>query len=67
MALAEMTFDEWRALASMDNDAGIGSDDVADVDAMVPPIDVVIDVSHEGGEIEVFSELAREIASTTGR
>lgn len=64
--LGEMTFDERHAVASMDTDNGIGGEDVAAADAMAPPIDTAIDVSHEGGEIEVFSELASEIANRTG-
>ncbi|KAK2460041.1 hypothetical protein APHAL10511_007964 [Amanita phalloides] len=65
--IEEMTFDERNALADMDTDASIGNDDVAAVNAMVPPIDMEIEVSHEGGEVEMFSDLASEIANTTGQ
>jgi hypothetical protein len=42
------------------------STDVATVDAMVPPINTALDVSHKGGEFEVFSELASEMTNSTG-
>ena len=61
-----MTFDERNAVASMDTDNGISGEDVAAVDMMAPPIDRPIDISHEGGEVEVFSELASEIGKMSG-
>lgn len=61
-----MTLDERLAVASMDADEGIYGEDVAAVDMVCPSIDTTIDVSHEGGEVEMFSELASEITNATG-
>lgn len=62
-----MTYEERRNVASMDVDSGISTEDVTAAGTMAPPIDMVIDVSHEGGEVEVFLELANEIANTSGK
>ena len=61
-----MNFDKQHAIASMDIDEGIYSEDVAAIDMAAPPIDTAIDVSHEGGEIDMFTELASEIVNATG-
>jgi len=48
----------------MDFEAGLTVD--ADVFNTVPPGDEGFDISHEGGEFEVFNDLAEGIAGLTG-
>lgn len=52
----------------MDQDAGLADDD--DVDAIshtVPPGEEGFDISHEGGEYEVFNDLVTGLVESTGR
>lgn len=53
----------------MDLDAGFVGDDDDDVDAisrMVPPGEEGFDISHEGGEFEVFDDLIAGLSASMG-
>jgi hypothetical protein len=60
-----MAKDDRQAVAQMDIDL-IGSADDFDAVANCQPPDEWIDISHEGGEHEVFADLADDIALATG-
>lgn len=51
----------------MDLDAGFGTNDDADaISHTVPPGEEGFDISHEGGEFEVFEEVAAGLAAANG-
>lgn len=50
----------------MDLDAGHSNDDTATVSHIPPPGEEGFDLSHEGGEYEVFEGLVEDIAQATG-
>ena len=55
------------AVQQMDLDTGFGTND--DVDAIsrtAPPGEEGFDISHEGGEFEVFEDLAAGLAAANG-
>jgi hypothetical protein len=57
-----------NAVQQMDLDAGFGTND--DVDAIshtVPPGEEGFDISHEGGEFEVFEDLVAGLAAANGQ
>ena len=56
-----------NAIQQMDLDAGFGTN--GDVDAIfhtAPPGEEGFDISHEGGEFEVFEDLAAGLAAANG-
>lgn len=50
----------------MDLDAGYSNDDTAAISHIPPPGEEGFDLSHEGGEYEVFESLVEDIAQATG-
>jgi hypothetical protein len=50
----------------MDIDADHTADDVEAVSGMVPPGEEGFDISHEGGEYEVFDDLVEGLAQASG-
>jgi hypothetical protein len=50
----------------MDMDAFGSADDVAAADWIAPPDEQAFNISHEGGEFEVFEDLTHEIAYAMG-
>lgn len=52
------------AVEQMGIDANQSDNDVADVSYAPPPGEEGFDISHEGGEFEVFDELARGLAES---
>jgi len=62
---AELSQDDQDNVAAMDRDFG-DMDSFSECEIGPPPGDEGFDISHEGGEHEVFEELAQEIANLTG-
>ena len=54
------------AVQQMDLDAGIGADDVDAISHTAPPGEEGFDISHEGGEFEVFEDLVAGLAESGG-
>jgi hypothetical protein len=54
------------AVQQMDIDTGYIIDDDEAVSHTAPPGEEGVDISHEGGEFEVFEDLAAGIAEATG-
>jgi hypothetical protein len=50
----------------MDTDTGFLGADMATIYDTVPPGDEGFDISHEGGEFEVYEDLVQGIANLTG-
>jgi hypothetical protein len=50
----------------MDLDADRGTDDIDAVSHTAPPGEEGFDISHEGGEFEVFEDLAVGLAESSG-
>ena len=50
----------------MDINTGCMADDVDAVSCTVPPSEEGVDISHKGGEFEVFDDLTAGIAELTG-
>jgi hypothetical protein len=50
----------------MDIDADHTADDIEAVSGMVPPGEEGFDISHEGGEYEVFDDLVEGLAQASG-
>jgi hypothetical protein len=50
----------------MDLDANYGTDDVDAVSYTAPPGEEGFDISHEGGEFEVFEDVAAGLAESSG-
>jgi hypothetical protein len=50
----------------MDHDAGHSPDDFASISHTAPPGEEGFDISHEGGEHEVFEDVAACLAEATG-
>ena len=61
---AELSQDDWNNVAAMDRDFG-DMDSFSEWELDPPPGDEGFDISHEGGEYEVFEELAQDIANLT--
>lgn len=63
----EMTYTEREMVSEMDNDCDMGgsTEDPA-IFSTLPPGDEGFDISHEGGEHEVFEELSHDLAEITG-
>ena len=57
---------ERDAVQEMDLDAGLLDDDTAALPHLPPPGEEGLDLSHEGGEHEVFDSLVEDIAKATG-
>jgi hypothetical protein len=55
-----------EAVQRMDIDNGHSFDDVEAVAHTVPPGDEAFDMSHEGGEFEVFEDIAAGLAQSIG-
>lgn len=64
--IAEMDLDDRAAVATMDLDT-IGS--TADTDSVqnIAPPGEELEISHEGGDFEVFTDIAKTIVFATGR
>ena len=62
----ELSQDDRDNVATMDRDLG-DVDGFYDGELGPPPGDEGFDISHEGGEHEVFEELAQEVANLTGQ
>ena len=66
MTCKEMGWDDREAVAQMDLDT-FGSDaDTQAVSSLIPPGEP-LDISHEGGEFEVFEDIEDTITRATGR
>jgi hypothetical protein len=63
---AELTQEDRDAVEHMDIDADHTADDVEAVSGMVPPGEEGFDISHEGGEYEVFDDLVEGLAQASG-
>jgi len=63
-SLSGLSQEDRDAVMDMDLEAGLAGD--TDVFDTVPPGDEGFDISHEGGEFEVFDDLAEGIAGLTG-
>ena len=50
----------------MDNDAGHSLDDFVAISCTAPPGEEGFDISHEGGEHEVFKDVAASLAESMG-
>jgi hypothetical protein len=50
----------------MDDDAGHSLDNFASISHTAPPGEEGFDISHEGGEYEVFKDVAASLAQSTG-
>ena len=50
----------------MDLDANYGTDDVDAVSYTAPPGEEGFDIGHEGGEFEVFEDVAAGLAESSG-
>ncbi len=61
-----LTEEDRQAVAEMDIDMFGSADDVAAADQIAPPDEQAFNISHEGGEFEVFKDLTHEIAYATG-
>ncbi len=61
-----MSEEERQAFAQMDIETFGSADDVEAVNHLAPPDEVGFDISHAGGEYEVFDDLAKDIATATG-
>jgi len=55
--LSGLDQEDREAVEQMDLDAGFGADDVNAVCHTAPPGEEGFDISHEGGEFEVFEDL----------
>ncbi len=56
-----------NAVQQMDLDASFGTnDDVDTISHTAPPSEEGFDISHEGGEFEVFEDLAAGLAAANG-
>ena len=62
----ELTQEDRDAVEQMDVDADGITDDVEAVAAMVPPGEEGFDISHEGGEYEVFEDIVEGLAQSSG-
>ena len=62
----ELSEDDRQAIAQMDFTMHGAAHDVEAAVNMVPLGEEGLDISHEGGEYEVFENLAKDIASSTG-
>jgi hypothetical protein len=63
---AELSQEDREAVERMDLDAGHLADDVTAVSHMAPPGEEGFDISHEGGEYEVFDDLVDGLAQCNG-
>ncbi|KAF8219667.1 hypothetical protein L208DRAFT_1338648 [Tricholoma matsutake] len=50
----------------MDIDAGYSGEDVSAISYTALPGEEALDISHEGGEYEVFEDLVETLAQSTG-
>ena len=64
--LSGLDQEDREAVGQMDLDAGFGADDVDAVGYTAPPGEEGFDISHEGGEFEVFEDLAMGLAEASG-
>jgi len=62
----EMGWDERQAVDQMDLDTFGSNSDTQAVSSLMPPSEP-LDVSHEGGEYEVFEDIENTITLATGR
>ena len=63
----EMTYTEREVVSEMDNDYNMdGSPEDPTVFSTLPPGDEGFDISHEGGEHEVFEEFSHDLEKITG-
>jgi len=62
---AELLQDDQDNVAAMDRDSG-DMDSFSEHEICPPPGDEGFNISHKGGEHEIFEELAQEIANLTG-
>jgi hypothetical protein len=51
----------------MDHHAGHSLDDFADISHTAPPGEEGFDISHEGGEHEIFQDVAASLTQAMGR
>jgi hypothetical protein len=63
---AELSQEDCDAVECMDLDMGHLADDVAAVSHTAPPGEEGFDISHEGGEHEVFDDLVDGLAQSNG-
>lgn len=67
MFILVLSQEDRNAVEQMDVDSGIGEADILAASSYPPPGDEGFDISHEGGEHEVFEQLAQGISNSTGR
>ena len=63
---SELSHADREAVENMDVDAGHSTEDTAAVSHIAPPGEEGLDISHEGGEHEVFEDLVETLAQSKG-
>ena len=64
--LAEMSYEDRAAVLDMDHAMSLPDEHGADIFDAPPPGDEGFDISHAGGEHEVFNGLAQDIENMCG-
>jgi hypothetical protein len=58
--------EDHNAIQQMDSNANYGTDNVDAIFYTAPPGEEGFDISHEGGEFEVFEDVAAGLAESSG-
>jgi hypothetical protein len=62
----ELSYADHDVVENMDLDAGHSAEDTVAVSHIAPPGEEGLDISHEGGEHEVFEDLIETLAKSDG-
>jgi hypothetical protein len=64
LVFSELSHADHEAVENMDTDAGHSTEDTATISHIAPPGKEGLDISHEGGEHEVFEDLIEMLAQS---
>jgi hypothetical protein len=66
LVFSELSHANWEAVENMDIDVSYSTEDTATISCIALPGEEGLDISHEGGEYEVFEDLMETLAQSKG-
>ena len=66
LVFLELSHADCEAVENMDIDTSHSTEDTAAISHIAPPGEEGLDISHEGGEHEVFEDLVETLAQSKG-